>query len=202
MVHRPQGHEPVNWQPSRSMFKVDVTRENNLRITAVRARPREKLTVFVDRIEALIISDLLDEGQFDMDITEEGMKQALMKEPVLLEEGIRFVEQEKNLQDAGFMDLQGQDSKGNTVIVEIKRMPAGREAIIQLSRYLLKMKRRTHRPIRGILVAPKIRKGSQPLLVRLGLEFKRLLPEDCLSILKANSSTTMDRFLDKQQSES
>ena len=47
LVHRPVGYEPVNWQPSGSVFHVQ-TREGTLEVHAVRQKPRESVRVSFD----------------------------------------------------------------------------------------------------------------------------------------------------------
>jgi len=66
--------------------------------------------------------------------------------------------------------------------------------VLQLSKYVDSLKNVVNREIRGILVAPKIAKGVQKLLLTLGLEFKRLDPKKCAEILKKRKARSLEDF--------
>src|SRR4030042_4741851 len=44
LVHRPVGYEPVNWQPSGSVFHVQI-KEDGLEVHGIRQKPRENVRV-------------------------------------------------------------------------------------------------------------------------------------------------------------
>jgi RecB family endonuclease NucS len=44
LVHRPVGYEPVNWQPSGSVFHVQV-KDDGLEVHGIRQKPRESVRV-------------------------------------------------------------------------------------------------------------------------------------------------------------
>jgi len=50
------------------------------------------------------------------------------------------------------------------------------------------------RNVRGILVAPGLRKGTQELLVSLGFEFKVLTPKECSEVLKKRSKSIITNY--------
>src|SRR5512135_1578879 len=59
LVHRPTGYEPVNWQPSGSVFHVQVM-ANELEVHGVRQKPREGVRVAfssVFMVSALSLAD-------------------------------------------------------------------------------------------------------------------------------------------------
>jgi hypothetical protein len=194
MIHRPTGYEPVNWQPPGSVFQVEFE-GGKLKIRAARLQPKEVLNIFFDRIFHLLAADLKDEGEFSMYVTEMDMQRALLAMPGLVEEGFQPLAAEKELGESGFLDILGEDSKGNLVVVEIKRNPAGREAVLQLERYVRTLKEKTGKPVRGIIAAPEIRREVQPLLAALKLEFKPVSPKRCYEILKVGRGRKLSEFI-------
>jgi len=194
LVHRPAGYEPVNWQPPRCIFQVDVS-EDALKLRAVRTQPQDVLTIFFNKIFEVTVSSLIDRGEFSLHVTEMDMKRAILTVPNLVEESFRPVSDEKNLGESGFVDVFGEDSKGNFMVVEIKRVPAGKEAVLQLERYVQAIKRKTERPIRGLVVAPDLRREAQPILASMKLEFKPLSLKKCSEVLRKAKTRRLTDFL-------
>jgi len=215
LVHRPIGYEPVNWMPGGEViyhietktcwsFKPESRqisggksysslKNNVLLIRAVRQKPRETLQVFFDNIYFFTTLSLVDEGDFSLYASEEDMQEAIMIQPSLVEEGLRTITYEKKV-EPGFIDVYGVDKEGRMVVIEIKRRKAGKEAVLQLSRYVDSLKSTVNRDIRGILVAPRIAKGVQKLLMTLGLEFKQLDPKKCAEILGKREARSLEDF--------
>jgi hypothetical protein len=79
--------------------------------------------------------------------------------------------------------VYGTDKDGKLVVVEIKRKTAGKDAVLQLAKYIEAIKSKADRDVRGILASPNIAKEVQRLLVTLGLEYKHLDPRKCAEIL-------------------
>jgi RecB family endonuclease NucS len=51
-----------------------------------------------------------------------------------------------------------------------------------------------NREVRGILVAPRLAKGVQKLLVTLGLDFRRLDPKRCAEIVRETETKKLEDF--------
>ena len=195
LVHRPTGYEPVNWQPPKCLMTVRVENDGGVVVTASRPQPKETVSVEFSDITLLATGTLVDSGEFALHVTELQMKQALLTAPDLVEVGLKPLQQEKSLGDAGFTDIFAEDKNGNLVVVEIKRNAATKDAVTQLQRYLDTLRKRINRPIRGILAAPELRKSAQPLLERLSLEFVAVAPEKCFSVLKSRKDMKLSQFL-------
>lgn len=193
LVHRPVGYEPVNWQPPKCVVKVTLN-NSGLVVSASRSQPRETISIEFQEISVAATGNLSDSGEFALHVNEEQMKQAILTAPDLVEDGLRPLQQEKSLGEAGFTDIFAEDKDGRLVVVEIKRNPASKDAVTQLERYLDTLRKRINRPIRGIVVAPELRKSAQPLLNSLKLEFVRLAPEKCFSILKSRRDMKLSQF--------
>ena len=182
LVHRPTGYRPVNWQPSGCRFEVSFEK-NLLRIRAVRQAPSETITATFDQVNLVAAVALKDAGVFSLDASEEDMQKAIIARPEIVEPGLRIIEYEKRI-EPGFVDLYAIDRTGRLVIIEIKRKAAGREAAFQLAKYLKAMPETPEKTIRPMLVAPSLSKGTQRLILTLGIEFRRLDPKRCAKILE------------------
>lgn len=192
LIHRSVGYEPVNWQPPGCIFHTK-TRNNILEVHAVRLKPSESVQVFFDKIQMVSAMSLKDSGEFALYASEEDMQKAILAEPSLLEEDFKPISFEKKV-EPGFVDVYGVDKNGRLVVVEIKRKTAGKEATLQLAKYIEAIKNRTNREVRGVLVAPSIAKDVQRLLETLGLEFKALNPKKCAEILKRTETKRLESF--------
>jgi len=192
LVHRPVGYEPVNWQPSGSVFHVQ-TRADSFEVHAVRQKPRENVRVIFDEVFMVSALSLNDAGEFSLYASEKDMHKAILRKPSLLEEGFKPISYEKKV-EPGFVDVYGVDKKGRLVVVEVKRKTAGKEAVLQLSKYMEAIKGKADRELRGVLVAPSIGKDVQAMLERLGLEFKALDPKKCAKVLKKTQNAKLETF--------
>jgi RecB family endonuclease NucS len=192
LVHRPVGYEPVNWQPPGSVFHVQP-KENAIEIHAVRQKPRESVRVTFDKVYMVSSLSLADSGEFLLHATEDDMHRAVLLKPSLLEEGFKPISYEKKV-EPGFVDIYGVDKNGKLVVVEIKRKTAGKEAALQLAKYIDAIKSKANRELRGILAAPSLGKDVQRLLAMLGLEFKALDPKKCAEVLKKAETTKLEAF--------
>ncbi len=197
LVHRSTGYEPVNWQPPGCIFHVQA-KDNILEIRAVRRQPRESVKVSFDAIQMVSALSLVDSGEFSLYASEEDMHRAILLKPSLLEEGFKPISYEKKV-EPGFVDIYGEDKNGRLVVVEIKRKTAGKEAALQLAKYIGSIKSKADREIRGILAAPEIAKDVQRLLFTLGLEFKALDPRKCADVLKRAETRKLESFFKKEK---
>ena len=175
LVHKPEGYEPVNWQPPGTVISTEL-RGGKLVLRAVRLRPHEELVVEVEEVLMLAHARLTDEEELEMYGSEEEIRDALVENPHLIKEGLKPVEIERRTR-AGFIDALFTDSDGRLVVVEVKKGVAGADAVVQLKRYVKALKRELGREVVGILAAEKLAKGAQALLAREGLEFRRIDPK-------------------------
>ncbi|MBS7615169.1 endonuclease NucS [Candidatus Bathyarchaeota archaeon] len=192
LIHRSKGYEPVNWQPSGSIFYTSI-KGNVLTVKAVRRAPRESIVINFDKVYLLTVLNLIDEGEFCLYASEEDMQKAILIQPEIVEEGLKLITYEKKV-EPGFIDVYGVDKKGRMVVIEIKRKTAGKDAVLQLARYVDSVKGIVNRETRGIIVAPQLAKGAQKLLVTLGLDFKQLDPRKCAEIVRKTETRKLEDF--------
>ena len=194
-VHRPSGYEPVNWQPPGCMFSI-IFEDSLLNIRSNRPKPKEILDIFFRNIFFITSGRPVDDADFNLHVSEEQMRDALVSNPSILEEGLRLIDFERKV-EPGFIDFYGKDELGRIVIVELKRASAGKEAVLQLKRYVDEVKKTNRTAVRGILAAPRLKSGTQSMLISLGMEFKKLTPEKCAEIIRKNKMTKISEFFEK-----
>jgi len=194
LVHRPFGYEPVNWQPTGCIFQTRALGDI-LQIRAIRRKPSESVKLSFDKIFVISAMKLNDKGTFSLYASESDMQKAILVDPCLLEEGFKPISYEKKV-EPGFVDVYGEDRNGKLVVVELKRRTAGREAALQLAKYIDSIKTMTNRELRGILVAPRLAKGVKTLLTSLELEFKALKPKKCAVILRRLEGRKLEEFFE------
>ena len=197
LVHRPSGYEPVNWQPPGCELSTRVA-DNVLEIRAVRRQPKEAVHIYFDYIYLAAALSLADKGEFSLYASEEDMQQAILVQPRLIEEGFTPISYEKHVKP-GFVDVYGSDGKGRFVVVEIKRKTAGKEAALQLAKYVEAIRGTVNREVRGILAAPNIAKGVQRLLASLGFDYKALDPKKCAEILHRSKTKKLTEYFSKRE---
>lgn len=194
LVHRSTGYEPVNWMPGGDTFYNVQTKEQTLQVRAQRKKPAETVNVVFDEIQLVVSLVLSDAGEFSLYASEEDMQKAILLKPDLLEERFKPIAYEKKV-EPGFVDVYGEDKDGKFVVVEIKRKTAGKEAVMQLARYLEAIKGRTDREVRGILAAPGTGKDVLRTLAVLGLEYKHLDPRKCAETITRVRTRKLADFL-------
>lgn len=197
LVHKENGVEPVNWQPPGATLKVAHEKEKLL-LYANRVKPRETVRIEFSAITMISASLIDDAGEFSMHLTEDEMQQVLSANPDLIEPGLRTIKRERHVAP-GFIDLFARDTQGRLVIVEVKRRRADSEAVQQLHNYIKSFHPGDSTPLRGILVAPSLTKGTQALLDRLGLEYRKITPAHCASYLQQSSSRKLTDFLSESK---
>lgn len=191
LLHRPFGHEAVNWQAAGCRFEIDLS-QDALLFKATRSKPVEGLGITFTKVFEVSVLDLSDEAEFVMHATEEDMKRAILSQPAIVEEGFRPIEDERPAGRSGFIDVFGVDAEGNFVIVETKRKTATTEDINQLSEYVNRIQEEMGQRPRAVIAAPSVQRSATQMMRRLGIEFRCVTPQQCRRILQRKSS--LDRF--------
>jgi RecB family endonuclease NucS len=192
LVHRPTGYEPVNWQPSGSVFHVEV-KDDMLEVHGVRQKPHESVKVTFSSVLMVSALNLSDSGEFILHASEDDMHRAILLKPELFEEGFKPISWEKHV-EPGFVDIYGEDKDGKMVIIEVKRKTASKENALQLAKYIEPIKAKVNKQVRAVLVAPGLAKDVGALLDSMGLEFKALDPKDCAAVLKKKNTHKLESF--------
>jgi len=181
LVHRPIGHEPVNWQPHRS--KIELIEENGRRIIkASRANELLKI-VFLNEPETYAFQ-LSDDAEFEMYASEVEMKEAVLLQPDLIEEGFTPLTDERKVGRTGRVDIFGVDRNGCMTVVELKRRTATTNDVKQLQQYVEELSREFGKKPRAILAAPSATKSAITFLKTAKIEFRCLTPKTCSKIIR------------------
>lgn len=194
LVHKENGVDPINWQPPGASIKATHS-DDQLLLQATRAKPKE--TVRIEFSSFLMVSATLieDAGEFSMHLTEKEMQQVISANPELIEPELRVIRRERPVAP-GFIDIFAQDAEGRLVVIELKRRRADNEAVLQLQNYIKSLTSKKSAPIRGILVAPSLAKGTHALLEKLGLEYRKIEPQQCAQYLRESSSRKLTDFVE------
>ncbi len=171
IIHGPQGFKPENWQPDGSTFAVSMS-EGRLILVSMRKNPRETLTIEIEKVYSITSIGNPVKGAFYMYMSESEIRDYLKENPQLIEDGLRILEVEKPA-GPGYVDLYGIDKNGVNVVIELKRVRAGEDAVKQLLQYLEFLKRKTGR-VRGILVAPGFTESAVRLAYTAGVRLVQI----------------------------
>jgi endonuclease len=182
LVHRGRDYQPVNWQPSGCVIQAQAS-NGTLVVKAIRPNPLESLTLLVSEVQFLGTFLLRDNAEFILHASEEEMQRAIILQPDIIEPGFKILDYEKKV-PPGFVDVYGVDREGNTLVIEIKKDPAGFPAIKQLLEYLKYLPAPPGRKLRPMIVAPSVAKGSRSTLTKSGIEFKQLTLQKAVEVLQ------------------
>jgi RecB family endonuclease NucS len=198
IVHGPKGFKPQNWQPDTSTI-IASEQEGFLVIKAIRRTPRETLTLKCHQVYVIHWLEEPREGEFWMYINEHQIRDLIATNPSLIEEGLVITRVEKPI-EPGFVDLYGKDREGRLVVIELKRVKAGAEAVKQLLGYIEAFQKKGI-VVRPILVAPDFTESAIRLSQLSGVELKRIDLKRFYELLKEKSKPpregTLEDFLDR-----
>ena len=193
LVHRDEQRTPVNWQPPGCTHSASIE-NNRLVVQSTRTTPHETVEITFETLAQVSLLELDDTPDLALEGSEEDLRQRILADPDILEEGFtpQMTERETS---AGAVDIYGKDADGTPTIVELKRRRVGPDAVGQLNRYVAALDRDlpVNRPIRGLLVAPSVTERAEELLAAEELEFISLTTEG----LEPPQSTRLTEFGDK-----
>ena len=177
LVHTDEGQQPVNWQPPGCEHGFRVADDGALVVESRRTTPEESLVVRFSSVAHAAAFAGSDPESLEVVGTEADLKERVLERPELVEAGFTPLATERET-PAGAVDVYGEDDRGRTVVLELKRRRVGPDAVGQLSRYVEALERDLHADaeVRGVLVAPSVTERAEALLAEEGLEFVSLTP--------------------------
>jgi RecB family endonuclease NucS len=191
LIHQPTGREPVNWQPPGGTHETALAGADVL-VRSRRESPAEVVEVRFTTVFQISAYALDDEQDLTLVGSEEDLRQRILADPSLLEEGFHPLATERET-SAGPVDIYGVDGDDTPVIVELKRRRVGPDAVGQLARYVAASEReRADTTVRGILVAPSITDRARRELSAQDLEFVALEPDSAQT-----TPTTLNQFAEE-----
>lgn len=190
IVHQKTGRNPVNWMPPKSRTQIK-SKDGFLELVTTKHRQRERMEIKIHSVKTIDHFDLEDYETIELHGTERDFVNDLIRNPSLIEKGFRLSKNER-VTVAGSIDISGVDSEGNPVVVEVKRSKATPHDAEQLKRYVETLSKKTEKRVRGILVAPSSSSKARRLLVRYGLELRRIHP---LKLSRKRTQSDLNGFL-------
>lgn len=200
LVHRRAGRDAVNWQPPGSVIKIQ-TSDHSTTLRAFRPRQRETLLIRLEEVYLVASMKPTDDARLEMLLTEKELYQVIASHPELIEEGLRIASAQRVVGE-GVADFSARDSRGNYVVIEVKKDPVSPDAVKQLYGYVAAL-RQNPLNVRGILLGPSISKAARSLLSSLKLEFRQIDLKKCAALLqeaKEEHHENLDRHLSKDYS--
>ena len=165
-VHAERGYKPVNYMPGPTSL---VERDDVIRVHRVASG--ESLVILVHEVLGDHRHLLEDAAVLELDGAERQIHVLLERAPEAIEQGLVVLERER-FTDVGPVDLFCRDSRGRTVVVEVKRVRAVAAHVEQLTRYCQRVDLDpAHAPCRGILVAPEIAPQARVMCDARGYAF-------------------------------
>ncbi len=178
LVHEAEKREPRIWNPPPSS-NVAVTDGDVLVLKSVRSRPLETVTVRMP-VVGFVGFFPTSAAPYRVQGTEKDMVRFLASNLGLIEEGATLVGVEVPTA-VGSVDLLLRGTRGELIVVEVKRDLAGPEAAHQLKRYVEYFRSREGE-VRGILVSPDISASAYKYLREYGLEYRRVSPRQAFTV--------------------
>lgn len=196
LVHRAEQRTPVNWQPPGCTHEASLDDADQLLVRSTRTTPAEEIELRFEAFALVAACALIDEEPLVLEGSEEDLRQRILDEPDLLEDGFTPLATERETA-AGAIDIYGEDAVGAPTVVELKRRRVGPDAVSQLKRYVDALDRETATATtpRGILVAPSITGRAERLLAAEELDYAALTA----SAGGNRTRTTLTEFLEDNE---
>ncbi|NPA99832.1 MAG: DUF91 domain-containing protein [Crenarchaeota archaeon] len=172
LIHESTKREPVIWQPPRAVNYACVE-DGILVIKSTRTNPYEIVKIEIPLLYFLGLFNVGITENYKVLGTEKDVVNVLVKKIDMVEKDLKVIAREYQT-IAGSIDILAEDSKGNIVVIEVKRGMAGPEAVHQLKRYVDVLSKTSQRPVRGILVAEDISSSAYKYLREYGFKFVRI----------------------------
>lgn len=194
LMHSTEGVKPVNWQlPGAGEFTFSIE-DNLLKIFTLRSKTKETMTTHFRDVHLAFLYDAFDHGTLDVYGSEADLVKYLTKNPKLIEETFQITKTEYET-PVGFVDIKGVNSKGETVIIEVKKRAATPEDAHQLKRYIESMEGKEGNKIIGYLVAPSFPSKVRTYLDENGLK-AIIIPWEEIFPTMTQPTLTLDEFFE------
>jgi endonuclease len=166
-------HENRLVRPTNYMMDALISCEainDQIVMLAKRLKPKETITINLNKIHSIQNYSLPMSNDLRLSGSEKELNDALMDDLNFLEEGLTPINQQQVFRK-GICDIIAKDKNGNLVVIELKRRKADLSSVTQLKMYVEQVSNMKNIKVRGILLAPEIRKSALELLKGYGLEY-------------------------------
>lgn len=188
LVHQPAGNNPINYMKTGSRHSM-VLERGGLFLNSRNLSMKEFLDAKIEKVHFFSCAKLEDGKEIEVAGTEKDMSDMIYANPGLIEPGFKAVSQEEQTV-YGFIDVLGVDKHGVLTVVECKRYSADHNAVMQLRRYVEKLKAsKGIDTVRGFIAAPKITPNALKMLNDWGFEFVSITPPKYLERFRKDQKT-------------
>lgn len=173
LVHSNEKYKPMNWQSSGAEITPRLTDEGDLKVVA---ESSEYLEIVYKEIFSVTLLEAEPRSELDLVGTEEDMHARIMKNPTLISEDFKALENEREF-SFGRVDIFGEEEE-TPVIVEVKRRSITRDHIYQLYTYIMEYEKYYGKTPKGILVSPDCTDYMLDIMEEYDISFVEVQPLD------------------------
>lgn len=192
LIHQPTGNNPINYMKPGSRHSM-LHEHGALFLNSRNLGQKEFLDARIEKIHFFSSAKLEDGQSIQVTGTEEDMSDMIYSNPEVIEKGFKAVSREEQTR-YGFIDVLGVDKNEVLTAVECKRTCADHNAVMQLRRYVEKLKAsKGIDNVRGVIAAPKITLNALKMLTDWGFSFVAVSPPKYLERFN-KTQKTLDLF--------
>ncbi|MBU0535973.1 MAG: endonuclease NucS [Nanoarchaeota archaeon] len=191
LIHQPTGSTPVNYMKQDTSHSL-ITKGKSILLKSQNSALKEFMEILIKEVHFMHSAALKDGQKIHLEGTEKDMADMIMRNPGLIEDGLRIVKQEEQTK-YGFVDVLAYDKENNLVVIECKRYKGSLADVTQLRRYVEKIKKsRGLGNVRGVLAANGITFNSKKMLEDWGFEYKQVTPPKHLERFNSRQRNLFD----------
>ncbi len=173
LIHQGKGMTAINYQGPGATVTAQAA-DGELIVKAERKKPlHEVIEAHFKRVDFAQSFAMRDDSKLKLFGSERELASLLAQDLHLIEKGLVPVQEESTL-PKGAIDILARDALGHFVVIELKRRDAGLDAVTQLARYVMELRKRKGEVVRGILCSPKITPNALKMIEEKGFEWFKL----------------------------
>lgn len=197
VLHGSSGVKALQWQlAGAGKVSFRITEEFHLRMETYRTKTDESFFITFSEVYLALSYKTLEFDETASIIGhEKDFVEYLVKNPNIIEQGIRVIESEKEI-DAGFIDIWAVDVSDIFLVIEVKKSTATPADAHQLKRYVEFFQKKGQK-VRGILVATGFPRKVKKYLRESNLESCLVPWQDVFPTITRPSSTLQSQKLDE-----
>jgi hypothetical protein len=196
ILHGNTSVKPLNWQKAYD-GKIEFSYSEKtgvLEMYTFRPKTQEVFKIFFNSVVHAISYDASDASKLEVEGDERDLVNYLVSNPDVIETGISIVSREKETL-VGFIDIEAIDSKGKTLIIEVKKQKATPADAFQLLRYIETLEKQQQIRYRGMLISAGTPSKVKEFLIQNNLEFLDVHWQEIFPALKRSKSKSLSDFI-------
>ena len=196
ILHGSSSVKPLNWQKANDgVIQFKTTGDGFLEMFTYRPKTKESFQIIFSSLDQVLTYDMLaDDDKLAITGHEKDFVDFLVLHPEFIEEGIKFIDREKESL-LGFIDLFAVDSNNVFVIIEVKKQNATPKDAYQLLRYIEDYEKLHKVRPRGFLISSGTPSKVKIFLEQNNLEFRDINWQEIFPAVKRKKTTELNSFL-------